>query len=138
MNVFHLAELQRRLDREGTPITAISVHPGTSSTGSFIPFLFVLARQVLTDHEPPLEGFNKATWWVKLLTYPVRIEAHEGGYTPLFAATSAEVAASRDKYKGRYLEPYGKLVEMSKESKDEGLARTLWGTSESVLKGVLG
>lgn len=69
--------------------------------------------------------------------YPLRIEPSEGAYTPLFAATSAEVAADRDKYKGKYLEPYGKLVDMSKDGKDEGLARTLWGTSERILKGLL-
>ena len=34
MNLLWVSELQRRLDEEGVPITLMTVHPGTVSTGT--------------------------------------------------------------------------------------------------------
>jgi len=34
MNLLWVPELQRRLDEEGAPITVMTVHPGTVSTGT--------------------------------------------------------------------------------------------------------
>lgn len=61
----------------------------------------------------------------------------QGAFTSLFAATSAEVAAAREKYKGKYLVPFGKVEITTKAARDPVIARTLWETSERVVRDVL-
>ncbi|EIM89854.1 NAD-P-binding protein [Stereum hirsutum FP-91666 SS1] len=115
-NILWVAELQRRLDAEGTPITVLAVHPGTVDT------------EGLNDNSPR---------WVLYLTYPFAITPLQGAFTSLFAATSAEVAAARETYKGKYLVPFGEVGALTKEARDPALAKTLWETSESVVRDVL-
>ncbi|KAI0060008.1 NAD-P-binding protein [Artomyces pyxidatus] len=56
-----------------------------------------------------------------------------------FAATSAEVAAARDKYKGQFLVPYGQLHTLqTNEAQDPVLAQTLWKATEKVVDGAAG
>jgi hypothetical protein len=62
------------------------------------------------------------------------ISPHDGGYTPAWAAASRQVFEERDKYKGKYLIPYGVLEDASEDARREDLARELWDTTERVLK----
>ena len=62
------------------------------------------------------------------------ISPHDGGYTPAWAAASRQVFEERDKYKGKYLVPYGVLEEASEDARREDLAKDLWDTTETVLK----
>ena len=62
------------------------------------------------------------------------ISPHDGGYTPAWAAASRQVFEERDKYKGKYLVPYGVLEEASEDARREDLAEELWDTTEKVLK----
>lgn len=84
------------------------------------------------------EGLNDNTpSWIVRLIYPFSITSLQGAYTSLFAATSAEVAAVREKYKGAYLVSYGEVAAVTKEARDTALAKTLWETSETVVREVL-
>ncbi|THH20252.1 hypothetical protein EW146_g1098 [Bondarzewia mesenterica] len=113
MNLLFTAELQRRFDEEDVPINVITLHPGSGAQSSS-PFM------------------------IRILLWFVAITPLEGAYTSLFAATSAEVAAAPDKYKGKYLESYGKTVKLTtKESQDPVLAKRLWNTTEKVVADVL-
>jgi hypothetical protein len=62
------------------------------------------------------------------------ISPHDGGYTPAWAAASRQVFEERDKYKGKYLVPYGVLEDASTDARSEDLARELWDTTERILK----
>ena len=66
------------------------------------------------------------------------ITTTQGAFTSTFAATSAQVAAEREKYKGRYMEPVGKIpVLKTKAARDENLPRMLWETSEKAVADIL-
>ncbi|KAI0061086.1 NAD-P-binding protein [Artomyces pyxidatus] len=117
MNLMWLSELQRRLDVEGVPITVIALHPGTVSTDA------------LKQYSP---------WWLNVWISLTAIPPSSGAYTSLFAASSLQIAADRQKYKGAYLEPYGKIVKpVRKEVHDKALAGTLWETTERIVNEVL-
>jgi len=54
--------------------------------------------------------------------------------TSVFAAASKEVRRERERYKGVYLTPVGKVTTPSKYAIDERLATELRQTTEEVLK----
>ncbi|OJA18609.1 hypothetical protein AZE42_01760 [Rhizopogon vesiculosus] len=114
-NILYASELQRRLTAAGSPITVITVHPGAVNTFS---------------HKPPLSRF-------KLLVMPIVylffVHQDKGAYTSAFAAASEEVAKQRDKYKGAYLIPVGKVAEPTNIARDEVLAKELWDSVEKFL-----
>jgi hypothetical protein len=114
-NILYACELQRRLDTEASPITVISLHPGAVNTFS---------------RKPQLQ---KISWLVDILVYPFFVHPDVGGYTSAIAAASPDVAQNRDKYKGAYLVPVGKLQKPTEMARDEGLAKELWETIESFL-----
>ena len=59
----------------------------------------------------------------------------EGAYTSVFAAASPTVKTERDKYKGAFLMPPGKLVESPLPELDNPeLAEEAWNTVETLLK----
>ncbi|TFY59477.1 hypothetical protein EVG20_g7778 [Dentipellis fragilis] len=119
MNHLFTAELQRRIDAdsENTPITVITVHPGgVDSEG---------ARQL------------RFPWYIKLFMKIFATSPLQGAFTSLFAATSPQVAVEREKYKGRYLVPYGKIATGTRAARDPSLARTLWETSVRVSGDIL-
>jgi len=62
----------------------------------------------------------------------------QGSYTSLFAAAAPAVRQDSALYRGSYLAPYGKLIPASILANDEGLSKTLWLTSEQVLKDFYG
>ncbi|KAI0066555.1 NAD-P-binding protein [Artomyces pyxidatus] len=117
MNILFTRELQRRLDEDGAPISVIALHPGIVAT----------------------EGAHTvSTWWMRIGQSMVSLTPLEGAFTTLFAATSAQVAAERGKFKGQYLMPYGKLQPLKGKARDAKLAQTLWATTEKVVEDVLG
>jgi hypothetical protein len=134
--------LQRRFDAENIPITAMSVHPGNVMSGK-LPFFrirevraFMIILPFVDVTEGNVKLFTSLTlgrvinWGFSLFF----ISPHDGGYTPAWAAASRQVSEERDKYKGKYLVPYGVLEEASKDARSEDLARELWDTTEKVLK----
>ena len=62
----------------------------------------------------------------------------DGSLNTLFAATSPDVWANKKEYGGAYLMPLGKIEVPSEDAQNKALAEELWGTSESVVKKVLG
>ncbi|KAG2095903.1 NAD(P)-binding protein [Suillus discolor] len=113
MNILYASELQRHLTAVGSPITVIAIHPGAVDTFS---------------HKSPLKFI------VKPIVSLFFVRPDQGAYTSAFAAASEEVAKQREKYKGMYLTPPGKLTEPTKVSRDEGLAKELWDTVDKFLE----
>jgi len=58
----------------------------------------------------------------------------KGAYTSVFAAASEEVGKQRDKYKGVYLMPVGKVSKPTDIARDEELAKELWEAVEKFLE----
>ncbi|EIM92948.1 NAD-P-binding protein [Stereum hirsutum FP-91666 SS1] len=127
MNILHARELQRRLDAEAITITVLSLHPGTG----------VITEGYYTGN------YGVPAWLVALLPIIrflfLPITTTQGAYNSTFAATSAEVAAERGKYKGQYLEPLGKIVALkTRTATDVSLIQDkLWNTSEKVVRDTL-
>jgi hypothetical protein len=141
-NVLWTAELQRRFDAENIPITAMSVHPGNVMSGrlSFLRIRevrpFMIIPRFADETEGNIELFTSLTFG-RLINWGfslVFISPHDGGYTPAWAAASRQVSEERDKYKGKYLVPYGVLEDASQDARREDLAKELWDTTERVLK----
>ena len=58
-----------------------------------------------------------------------------GAYTSVFAAASPIVKAERDKYKGGFLWPVGKLGDPpAPQIESKELAEEVWATTETLLK----
>ncbi|KAG9037158.1 hypothetical protein FRB95_006712 [Tulasnella sp. JGI-2019a] len=115
-NILFAKELQRVLDRDGVDATSISLHPGGVNTGA-------------VQNMRQLGGLGYALYYATKFSGQLLTPA-EGASASLFAATSLEVSADKRKYAGAYLMPFGRLVEPSKDAKDEIAARDLWETSE--------
>ncbi|KAG4440133.1 hypothetical protein IFR05_004391 [Cadophora sp. M221] len=116
LNVLFAAELQRRADREVMPLISISLHPGVVATeGALDRFPAVLKPMLRMFAKTPLPGAQAA----------------------LVAATSPEVKAREEKYKGAYLSPGGKLQLASETGRDEKLAKQLWDLTEKTVKEIL-
>lgn len=75
--------------------------------------------------------------WLICLSSLFAVTPLQGAFTSLFAATSAEVAAAKETYKGAFLMTYGKIGTATKDARDPVLAKTLWETSESVVQDAL-
>ncbi|CZT05848.1 related to light induced alcohol dehydrogenase Bli-4 [Rhynchosporium graminicola] len=116
LNVLFASELQRRVDQEGISIISISLHPGVVATDGAMNLIPAFLR-------PGLKWFGKTR--------------EQGAASTLFAATSPEVRAKQDKYKGAYLGPGGKLGLASETGRDEKLGKSLWDLSHRVVKDVL-
>ncbi|KAG1724483.1 NAD(P)-binding protein [Suillus lakei] len=116
MNILYASELQRHLTAVGSPITVIAVHPGAVNT--------------FTDR-PELSNFK---FIIKPIVSLFFVHPDQGAYNSAFAAASEEVAKQREKYKGVYLTPVGKITEPMKVAKDEGIAKELWDTVEKFLE----
>ncbi|KAG1870816.1 hypothetical protein F4604DRAFT_1770700 [Suillus subluteus] len=116
INILYAFELQRHLTAVGSPITVIAVHPGAVDTWS---------------DRPALSNFK---FIIKPIVSLFLLQPDQGAYTSAFAAASEEVAKQREKYKGTYLTPVGKLTEPTKVAKDEGLAKELWNTVDKFLE----
>jgi len=58
----------------------------------------------------------------------------KGAYNSAFAAASEEVGKQRDKYRGVYLMPVGKVSKPTDIARDEELAKELWDSVEKFLE----
>ncbi|KAG2057905.1 NAD(P)-binding protein [Suillus hirtellus] len=116
MNILYAFELQRHLTAVGSPITVIAIHPGAVNTFT---------------HKPPL---SHVQFIVKPIVSLFFLRPDQGAYNSAFAAASEEVAKQREKYKGMYLTPVGKIVEPTKVATDEELAKELWDTVDKFLE----
>ncbi|KAI0360523.1 NAD-P-binding protein [Trametes cingulata] len=120
-NVLYAKQLQKKLDFEGIPITVMSLHPGAVYTEGF--------------HKDPL---TKAPIIGPLFTFVASklfLTPTEGAYASVFAAASPRVKEERDKYKGAYLVPPGKIeTPPAPQAENKELAEELWATTEAVLK----
>ncbi|CAI6099012.1 unnamed protein product [Clonostachys chloroleuca] len=107
-NIMFAQELQRRLDKLGVPIISLSLNPGAvksdNAVSIFSGFLQPLMRQVM-------------------------LTLDEGSFTSLFAATAPEVWRQPEVYKGKYLEPVGKVQDPLRIAQDEKQAQALWDTT---------
>ncbi|KAF9044241.1 NAD-P-binding protein [Panaeolus papilionaceus] len=120
-NILHINELQRKLDASNANITCLSVHPGTIKTrgsdawfDSIPPYLRSFAKFV--------GGFFFGPW-------------RNGGMSVAWAAAGKEIAASRETYRGKYVEPVATIVTPSTAAaRDERLASELWESTEEVLR----
>jgi hypothetical protein len=61
----------------------------------------------------------------------------EGAMTSLFAAAHPVVWGEKERYKGRYLMPFGVVESPSEDARDLRLAEELWRTSEVAVRGIL-
>ncbi|KAG1724482.1 NAD(P)-binding protein [Suillus lakei] len=114
MNIVYASELQRHLTAVGSPITVIALHPGLVNTFS--------------------DKSSLPNFIIKPIVFLFFLHPDQGAYNSVFAAASEEVAKQREKYKGVYLMPVGKITEPTKIAKDEGLAKELWDTVEKFLE----
>ncbi|KAI0066961.1 NAD(P)-binding protein [Artomyces pyxidatus] len=117
-NVLWTSELQRRFDKAQIPIIAMSVHPGNVMSEGNVKLFTSLT-------------FGSLINWGFSLFF---ISSYEGGYTPAWAAASSVIAEYPEKYKGKYLVPYGTIEEASPDARREDLAKDLWRTTEQILQ----
>lgn len=104
-NLLFAQELQRLLDEQGLPILSISVHPGGVAT-------------------PGSKDIGNSLF--SLVRSAAFLTVDQGAITSVFAATAAEVRENADKYKGKYLEPFGKIVTPNPVAKDEKQVKGMW------------
>ncbi|VDC05280.1 unnamed protein product [Peniophora sp. CBMAI 1063] len=117
MEIMWALHLQKLMDEEKVPITVISLHPGMVGTGG-------------VQENSPFYAY----WFMKYCG----VTEQQGAYTSLFATTSPIVKAQRDKYKGKYLEPFGKITKpAAADAHDEASAKLLYDTSIKVAEQVL-
>lgn len=93
-------------------ITSIAVNPGVVPTG-------------LINGLPVIDR-----WFIKLATWGKEIEATQGPWSTLWAATATEGVRS-----GKAFSPVGLELELKGPAKDETLAERLWVWTEEALRG---
>lgn len=135
-NIMFTRELQRRLDAEGSNIVALSLHPGTISTGAstgapqvaYIWLIFLLDGTLDAMSTIPVIGPL-----ARIIASYIFMSQPNGARTTVFAATDPRVRAESEKYKGAYLHPYGKITLPSKQARDGELSKRLWALSEKIV-----
>ncbi|KAK4701252.1 hypothetical protein P7C70_g4982, partial [Phenoliferia sp. Uapishka_3] len=133
-NVLWTAELQRHFDADGVNIIATVVHPGAVATRQYIPSVtkafFLLTRYSLAAEKNLDFGFPIGLIARLFFTHP-----SNGAKNSLFALTSPEVKQFPELYKGKYLEPYGKVVTAppGKAAEDPVAAKRLWEVTEEII-----
>jgi len=112
-NILFARELQKKLDQAQIPILSIPIHPGEVNTFADRlpwPFLANIAMELFF------------------------MRAEPGSYTSCFAAASPLVKNFPTKYKNAYLEPVGRIGDLSSNAKRDDLAADLWETTEALLE----
>lgn len=101
-------ELQRKLDKQGTPILVTCLHPGGVDTAA--------SRNIFRWwFQPVLRGF---------------LTPEQGARHSLWAAAAPAVRDREAEIKGRYLALIGKVETNHPAEENEALARTLWESTE--------
>ncbi|KAH9063250.1 hypothetical protein EDB87DRAFT_1820932 [Lactarius vividus] len=125
--------------RRGDP-NAMSVNPGkvmSSGFSTFVPKRGRRAHIVILDETQENVNLFKYLTLGKLIKWdfsPVFISPYDDGYTPAWTAAACRVFEERDKYRGKYLVPYGTIREASKDAQREDLAKETCETIEKVLE----
>jgi NAD(P)-dependent dehydrogenase (short-subunit alcohol dehydrogenase family) len=111
-NILFTDELQRRLARTGSPVRAISAHPGVAKTS-------------LISHAGGFAGTMN-----KLVVGVIAQSAEHGAWPTLFAATQDLPGGSFVGPRGPgHLRGYPELAKAPKSAEDAGLAARLWSLS---------
>lgn len=120
-NTLYAKQLQKELDAKGVPITVMSVDPGSVDTPGF---------RIEPSLNLPLIGHIIRLWaWLSFTTPEV------GAYGTVLAAAGSAVREDREKYKGAFIVPPGKIgTPPAPQADSEDLAKELWETTESVCK----
>ena len=109
--------MQKRLVAEGTPIVALSPHPGVVNT--------------FADRLPRFRFIAKILMRIFFKTWD------QGAYNSVFSAASPLVREHPEIYQGAYIEgDYGKVATPSKNARDIEIAAELWETTESFLESI--
>jgi NAD(P)-dependent dehydrogenase (short-subunit alcohol dehydrogenase family) len=109
-NLLFAQELQRRMDEQQLPILSMGVHPGG----------------VASDGAVAIGG-----WLFQVIARWTFLTIDQGAITSLFAATSKEVRKHSEKYKGQYLEPFGKVGVSHSVVHDKKQRMGLWSNTTS-------
>jgi hypothetical protein len=138
-NVLWTKELQRQFDAKKIPITAMSVHPGNVMSGErgfSNAGVNPIVLTKLSKHRGKRQALHVPDLWQldQLVLFALLHLPHDGGYTPAWAAASSRVSEDREKFKGKYLVPYGAIEEASEDARRSDLAKELWETTERVLQ----
>ena len=118
LNELFKIELQRRLVKEGSTITVLSMHPGLIATENSMTSSPTLIRPLLW-----IFGSTPAS----------------GATSALFATTAAVVKKEPEKYKAAYIGSWASLEPAAIQARDPRLAEELWVlTSEVVDRALTG
>jgi hypothetical protein len=115
-NTLYASELQRRLTAIGSRIIVISLHPGgvyTYFNRPSIPYCHFIFKPIIS----------------LFFSHP-----DKGAYNSVFAAASEDVIKEREKYRGAYLMPVGRVSKPTKVARDEELAKELMNSVDAFLQ----
>ncbi|KAL2756676.1 hypothetical protein ACRALDRAFT_1062378 [Sodiomyces alcalophilus JCM 7366] len=107
--VLFTRELQRRLDARGVRILALAPAPGTVYTRAL-----------------------QSSWprWMDAILRRLASTTDQGAANSLFAAASPEVRARADAFKGRYMDPVGRVMEVHPVERNAEQVAGLWDVTE--------
>lgn len=115
MIILWTRSLQQKFDaaEPPIPITTMALHPGIVDT-------------TWTEQMP---------WVIRWLVRMFGLNPKRGSYNPVFAASSKQVVANKEMYKGAYLQahPVGTIGKVGKDVMDDERAKELWATTEKFL-----
>jgi NAD(P)-dependent dehydrogenase (short-subunit alcohol dehydrogenase family) len=118
--VLYTKALQTRLTAESVPITCVTLHPGATNTSG--------AGKLMGEF--PILG-----WFFKNYVLSLALGTwRSGAMTVAFAAAGKEVATEREKYRGAYLVPVGKIGAASRYALDMRLQTELYESTEKFIK----
>ena len=123
-NVLFTKQLQRRLNADNIPITALAVHPG-----------WVFTEGVTKDPSLRIPVLGPLLRIIFSLTF---MDAEEGAHSTVFCAASPAVREGRERYQGAFVVPdsrSGGAISAPPTSRAENaeLAEELWTTTEKIL-----
>ncbi len=120
-NLLYAKQLQKTLDAVHVPITVMAVHAGYVWTEGFADAPVNKLRIV----GPLFAAFFKLTF----------LSMAKGVRTPVFAATSPLIAERREKCKGAYIVPFGRVeTPPHPQAESAELAKELWDTTEDIIR----
>jgi len=118
--VLYTKALQTRLSAESVPITCVTLHPGAINTSG--------AAKIMG-------GFPLLGWFIKNYVLSLALGTwRSGAMTVAFAGAGKEVATEREKYRGAYLVPVGKIAAPSSYALDVRLQTEVYESTEKFIK----
>ncbi|CAE6410455.1 unnamed protein product [Rhizoctonia solani] len=117
-NILFTQELQRRLNKEGSSIITVSVHPGYVATDA--------AREATA--KMPFLG-----WISGILVKLFFIDEAAGARNSVYAASNPAIRSEPDAHRGRFMTPVGKITAPSALAQNQDLAADLWTLTERIV-----